>query len=249
LTVTNEAPYHQTIYLERGEWYADAATADVVTTLQLFRDLFGEEVLRPHEQIAVEGMSILFSDLVGSTALYDREGDAPSYALVREQFEFLRKIIREHEGGIVKTIGDSIMAAFTDPAQGLRAALTIQESIPAFNQQQPATPLTLRLGLHFGPCIAVNLNGRLDYFGTTVNIAARLEGQSRGGDVVISDIVWRDVAVQDLLKTYPLGVERFKTAIKGFDEDFVLYRLMLDVNSPTNSGASKSTPVAMSSPK
>jgi class 3 adenylate cyclase len=225
--MTNYAPYPQRIYLERADWYTNAATAAQVTALQHFRDLFSDEVLRPGEEIGVQGMTILFSDLVGSTAMYNRWGDAASYALVREQFAFLQRIIREHDGAIVKTIGDAIMAAFFDPAQGVSAALAIQKEINIFNLSHADEPLIIKLGLHQGPCLAVNLNDRLDYFGTTVNLAARLQGQSRGGDVVISDKLRRDSAVDKLLQSMNVQVDDFATSIKGFDEHFCLYRLTL----------------------
>lgn len=225
LVMTNEADYDQRIYVERAEWYTDAVTAAEVTTLQHFRELFSDAVLRPAEEIGIEAMTILFTDLVGSTAMYNRIGDAPSYALVRDQFSFLQRIVREHDGGIVKTIGDAIMAAFVDPANGVGAALAIQQQVDAFNAEHPDQPLKIKLGMHHGPCIAVNLNGRLDYFGTTVNLAARLEGQSKGGDVVISESLRQDPAVAELLESAEVNIEKYETAIKGFDEHFQLYRL------------------------
>ncbi|MBE7553440.1 MAG: adenylate/guanylate cyclase domain-containing protein [Anaerolineales bacterium] len=227
LTITNGASYAQRIYIERADWYTDAATAAQVTTLQHFRDLFSDQVLRPGEEIGVQSMTVLFSDLVGSTAMYNRWGDATSYAIVREQFAFLQRIIREYEGAIVKTIGDAIMAAFTDPAMGVGAALAIQQEINNFNAVHPNEPLVIKLGLHQGPCLAVNLNNRLDYFGTTVNLAARLEGQSHGGDVVISEKLRRDPAVDKLLQAMDIQVDTFATSIKGFDEHFCLFRLSL----------------------
>ena len=225
LVLVNQADYMQRFYLEQAEWYTNAATAAEVTALQHFRDLFSDEVLRPGEEIGVQGVAVLFTDLVGSTAMYNRVGDAPSYALVREQFDFLQQIVRDHEGGIVKTIGDAIMAVFVDSAKAVKAALTIQRQIDTFNAGHPNRPLIIRLGLHHGPCIAVNLNGRLDYFGATVNLAARLEGQSKGRDVVIADKLRHDPAVAELLAGLPINIEQFETTVKGFDEHLVLYRL------------------------
>lgn len=227
ITMTNHAHYAQRLYLERGAWITAAVTAAEVTALQHFRDLFSDQVLRPGEEIGVQSMTILFSDLVGSTAMYNRWGDAPSYALVREQFAFLQRIIREYEGAIVKTIGDAIMAVFSDPAKGVGAALAIQAQIHHFNTTHPNEPLVIKLGLHQGPCLAVNLNDKLDYFGTTVNLAARLQGQSEGGDVVISEILRRDPAVVKHLEELAVQVTPFETSIKGFDEHFHLYRLTL----------------------
>lgn len=227
LTLTNTADCSQRLYLEQAAWYTDAATAAQVTALQHFRDLFSDEVLRPGEEIGVQSVTILFSDLVGSTAMYNRWGDAASYALVREQFAFLQRIIRDYDGAIVKTIGDAIMAIFADPAKGVGAALAIQQQINEFNAGHLNEPLVIKLGLHQGPCLAVNLNDRLDYFGTTVNLAARLQDKSQGGDVVVSEKLWRDPAVAHLLDTLTVNVTPFATSIKGFDEHFSLFRLIL----------------------
>ena len=184
----NTTGHRRTAVIERRDWVQDALTADRVATLQAFRDLFADDVLRPGDEVAIRRVSLLFSDLKGSTALYDAIGDAAAYGLVREHFAYLAGIVREHDGAIVKTIGDAVMAAFHEPLQALRAAIAMQQRVAAFNAASRA-PVVLKLGLHEGPCIAVNLNDRLDYFGGAVNLAARLQGESRGNDVVISEPV------------------------------------------------------------
>lgn len=174
---------------------ADVATAAVVTTLQAFRDTFSSEVLAPGVDLAVRQIAILFSDLQGSTALYRARGDAPSYTLVRDHFTFVREVLERHGGGVVKTLGDAVMAAFADPADALRAALEIQRQAP-----RRAEPLVIKLGLHAGSALAVTANGILDYFGQTVNLAARLGAQSAGGDVVIAALLADDPGVAALLR-------------------------------------------------
>jgi class 3 adenylate cyclase len=222
LVMSNEADYDQRIYVERAEWYTDAVTAAEVTTLQHFRELFSDAVLRPAEEIGIEAMTILFTDLVGSTAMYNRIGDAPSYALVRDQFSFLQRIVREYDGGIVKTIGDAIMAAFVDPANGVEAALAIQRQVDAFNADHPDQPLKIKLGMHHGPCIAVNLNGRLDYFGTTVNLAARLEGVNKifQTQIIISE------ASHELVKEAFICRELDYLRVKGKKEPTRIFELV-----------------------
>ena len=78
----------------------------------------------------------------------------------------------------------------------VRAALAIQDGVACFNAARgggaSATPIVLKLGLHAGPCIAVTTGDVLDYFGATVNVAARLENQCRGGEVIVSEDVARD---------------------------------------------------------
>jgi len=126
----------------------------------------------------------------------------------------------------VKTIGDAVMAVFRQPASALRAMLEAQERLR--NPPDGMLPLILKAGLHTGPCIAVTLNDRLDYFGSTVNLAARLEGQSTGGDVVVSSVVYADPEVRELLQQCPAGLSatRFTIPLKGFDEEqFELWRI------------------------
>jgi class 3 adenylate cyclase len=135
--------------------------------------------------------SLLFTDLRGSTALYHDLGDARAYAQVRNHFSILSDAIRAHHGGIVKTIGDAVMAAFSNPCDAFAAAETMFAGIGEANRQSPEQrQLVLKAGLHAGPCLAVNANDRLDYFGTTVNLAARLAAHSRGGELTISDEIF-----------------------------------------------------------
>ncbi|MEQ8355567.1 MAG: adenylate/guanylate cyclase domain-containing protein [Kiloniellaceae bacterium] len=222
VVVHNAAKQPLTVIVEERRWARDALTADRVTALQAFRDLFSEQVLRPGDEVSVARVALLFTDLQRSTDLYGRIGDAAAYHLVRDHFAFLGAIVRRHDGALVKTIGDAIMAAFTAPADALGAALDIQRELGAFNAAG-RRPLVIKLGLHEGPCIAVTLNGRLDYFGSSVNMAARLQGQSDGGDIVLSEAVAEDPAVLELLKGLAYDCET--TSLKGFDAPVAFRRI------------------------
>jgi class 3 adenylate cyclase len=222
-TIRNRGSAARTLVVESRAWVEDALTAHEVTTLQLFRDLFGAETLRPGDEVAIEQVTLMFTDLRGSTALYGRLGDARAYALVREHFAYLAGTIRRHDGAIVKTIGDAVMAAFADPADAVRAALAVQRGVAAFNRSSGWNAICIKLGLHAGPCIAVTLNERLDYFGSTVNLAARLQGRSEGDDVVFSAALVADAAVAPLLAELPLEAET--ATVKGFETPVRFYRL------------------------
>ena len=213
-----------TAVVEERRWARDALTADRVTALQAFRDLFSDQVLRPGDEVSVARVTLLFTDLRRSTDLYGRIGDAAAYHLVRDHFAYLGAIVRRHDGALVKTIGDAIMAAFTAPADALAAALDIQRDLPGFNAAGER-PLTIKVGLHEGPSIAVTLNGRLDYFGSTVNMAARLQGQSAGGDIVLSESVAADPGVSTLLEG--LDCSKETTTLKGFDRPVDFRRIRL----------------------
>jgi class 3 adenylate cyclase len=221
----NDAGFEVAALVEDRTWTRDSLTAPEAVSLQAFRDLFAEATLRPGDEAAVGQVALLFSDLRGSTALYERVGDSRAYNIVREHFAFLAAIVREHEGAIVKTIGDAVMASFSDPANAVRAALAMQKRIVEFNRaHDDHNDLSIKLGVHCGSSIMVNLNERLDYFGSTVNMAARLQGQSEGGDIVLSRDVARDPAVQPLLAGHTAREESVR--LKGFDAPVSFVRLL-----------------------
>ncbi|MHA1537626.1 MAG: adenylate/guanylate cyclase domain-containing protein [Alphaproteobacteria bacterium] len=223
LVIVNRGRRPEVAVVEERAWVRGALTAVRVTAMQRFRDLFSADVLRPGDEVAIERIALMFTDLLGSTALYGRIGDAAAYHLVREHFAFLAGKIREHQGAIVKTIGDAVMAAFADPGDALRAALDVQRAVAGFNEKQDNEGICIKLGLHEGPVIAVTLNDRLDYFGTTVNLAARLQGQSAGGDIVLSEGFAADPGVVEQLKK--LKPARETARIKGFRKQVPFLRL------------------------
>jgi class 3 adenylate cyclase len=225
VTLVNRDSRARTLLVETRAWAADALTAHQVTTMQAFRALFSEEILGPGQDFAIDSVTLLFTDLESSTALYERMGDSPAYALVRDHFDFLAELVRAHDGALVKTIGDSVMAAFASPANAVRAALEMQRKVHDFNARNGRAPLVIKMGLHGGACIAVTLNERFDYFGSTVNLAARMEGQSRGGDLVISARLASDPSVMMLLDG--LDVRAEAAPLKGFAEPISYLRVQV----------------------
>ncbi|MEO7970817.1 MAG: DUF5939 domain-containing protein [bacterium] len=224
LELENGTTAEQLLILERLAWSDQAATAAEVTALQTFRDLFSSEALRPGEQISVGTLTVLFTDLRNSTRLYREIGDATAFGRVMSHFDVLKRVITAEDGALVKTIGDAVMAIFRQPVAALRAMLAAQEFLAAPPDGMP--PLTLKAGIHEGPCIAVTLNDRLDYFGSTVNMAARLEALSTGDDVVISHAIYDDAEVRELIRAEELQAVPFEMMLKGFDEEsFELWRV------------------------
>ncbi|HEX8723159.1 MAG TPA: DUF5939 domain-containing protein, partial [Pyrinomonadaceae bacterium] len=226
LTFENDTDEERLFVFERMAWGDQTATAAAVTALQLFRDLFAAEALRPGDRINVGQMAVLFTDLRNSTRLYREIGDAVAFGTVMGHFDVLREEIAAEGGSIVKTLGDAVMAVFPRPAPALRAIIGAQHRLAS--PPAGARPLTLKAGLHAGPCIAVTLDGRLDYFGSNVNIAARLEPLSDGEDCVVTDAVRRDPEVSALLEDEASGLaaSRSEARLKGFDDEcFELWRV------------------------
>ena len=213
----NEAGFELAALIEDRTWTREALTAPEVISLQVFRDLFAAATLRPGDEAGVSQVALLFSDLQGSTALYERVGDSVAYNMVRDHFALLAGIVRDRDGAVVKTIGDAVMASFGDPAQAVQAALAMQAAIADHD-------LVLKIGVHAGASVVVTLNDRLDYFGSTVNMAARLQGQSEGGDIVLSRAVADDPAVQPLLDAIARRDE--SVTLKGFDRPVPFVRLL-----------------------
>jgi class 3 adenylate cyclase len=216
------------VRLEKESWKEKAATACAVTAMQEFRDLFSSEVLAPGVEIAVKNIAVMFSDLKDSTALYERIGDATAYAVVRDHFDYMFERIAAREGAVVKTIGDAVMAVFPSAAPALEAALEIQEHLAELNGRlKPKPEVTIKLGIHMGPAIAINANGVLDYFGTTINVGARVQNESKGGDVVVTESVIADaLACECLAKHHPASAEDFEIRLKGLKDHFKLRRLI-----------------------
>ena len=219
----NHNDRRRTLIIESRNWASDALTAHRATTMQAFRHLFSDAVLKGGDEVSIAQVTLLFTDLKGSTALYEHVGDAPAYGLVREHFEFLAGLVRSHDGSVVKTIGDAVMAAFADPTDGLRCAIAIQTELASFNQEHQTMPIAIKVGVHVGSTIAVTMNERLDYFGGTVNMAARLQNESDAGEIVLSRSMLDDPGVATILGDRKL-VEDTKE-IHGFDDPVTFWRL------------------------
>jgi class 3 adenylate cyclase len=244
LTVQNEASDCILVALEAVSWDDLATTAAQVTAMQEFRDMFGSEVLAPGQQIGIESLTLLFTDLRESTQLYESIGDAPAYGQVRDHFDFMRQWIAQHNGGIVKTIGDAVMAVFSCPEDAVRAALDIQRHVHEFNAVQPQDrAIVIKIGIHHGPAIVVNSNDRLDYFGRTINIAARIQGASAGGDLVLSEECYASDGVPEALQEYAATLEGFQTDLKGIAGTAQLYRAQV---LRQDQARSEQQPVALS---
>jgi class 3 adenylate cyclase len=188
-------------------------SATYITSLQDFRDLFAGEFLAADRSFAIRNLTLLFTDITGSTEMYERLGDARAYALVQQHFELMTAVIRRREGGIVKTIGDAVMASFPLNADSVKAALEIQKGFAEVSE--PLRQITVKIGMHRGPVIAVTSNRMLDYFGRTVNVAARVQGASQSGEVLATDAVLSDPVVKKWLDSAGIGSERRTVQMKG----------------------------------
>ncbi len=225
LTLENNDDKDITVLVERVAGNENAATAAMVIALSEFRTLFSEDVLTPDTPISVGAIALMFTDLKASTSLYEKIGEAPAYGLVRRHFDLLRETLARCNGSLIKTIGDSVMAAFFDPAKAVEAAFEMHATINNDNAVRGAPALTLKIGIHHGACIAVNMNELLDYFGTAVNVAARIQKESQGGDIVVTEDIWQDPHVQDVLSRRKCEVQKDSCMVRGLSGTRNIFRI------------------------
>jgi class 3 adenylate cyclase/tetratricopeptide (TPR) repeat protein len=130
-------------------------------------------------------VTVVFTDLVRSTAVLDRLGDDAGRAVLRRYLDLLRGAVRAAGGREVKSLGDGLMVAFSSPLDGLRCGVAMQAAVAAEKRTHPETSLGLRVGVHAGE----PLEEAGDLFGTTVVVASRLCDRAREGQILASELV------------------------------------------------------------
>ncbi|CAB9498523.1 Receptor-type adenylate cyclase [Seminavis robusta] len=186
----------ETIFFHKDN--APYITATQCLHLACFGRLFGKQVVCDACQFVIQRVTLVFTDVVSSTQLYSDAGDGLALNCVKEHFQVLFQAFTKR-GRIVKTIGDAVMGAFTSPKAALLA--TAQALDEMQHVKRPCGGiLQIRIGVHSGPALMVSLNGTNDYFGSTVNIAARVESQAHGGEVLVSQAVLEDPMANELFE-------------------------------------------------
>ena len=200
-------------------------TAKRLFACQTFHDLYRAEVFNESEGFGVKDVTILFTDLKSSTQLYQQIGDLNAYALVREHYGILKKAVWDQHGAVVKTIGDAIMAAFTEPVQAVGAGLEMLRNLRPLNKAPQHGSLILKIGIHRGAAISVTLNEQIDYFGQTVNIASRVQGSAGGDEIYLTEEIYRAAGVEELLQKYGCSIEPVQIQLRGIEEQAKVYRV------------------------
>jgi class 3 adenylate cyclase len=200
-------------------------TAKRLLTNQTFRDIYRTDTLDVDQRLKITSLTFLFTDLKGSTALYERVGDLVAYDLVRQHFHVLNDVVAAEAGAVVKTIGDAVMATFPTPDRALAAALRMREAMSKINAERGSEDLLLKIGIHEGPCLAVTLNDRQDYFGQTVNIAARVQGLASSRAIFVTQPVIEDPSAAKILEAEDLRPTMQRAALRGISDETTVYEI------------------------
>jgi class 3 adenylate cyclase len=162
---------------------------------------------------ADEEIAVMFSDIRGFTSYTAREGDRAAYQLAQLHESLLRERIEESGGIIVKTMGDGIMAAFSKISQGIHAAVTVQRAIRSRNKETPKEPIDVGIGLASGTPIMTEA----DLIGNSVNLSQRVSSLAKGGQILVTEKIKREVLPLEGLHYIPHG----KHELKGLGEEFL----------------------------
>jgi class 3 adenylate cyclase len=200
-------------------------TAKQLLTNQTFRNLFSSEALTVDQRLKITNLTFVFTDLKASTELYERVGDLQAYDLVKAHFGVLGEAVQQESGAVVKTIGDAVMATFATPDRGMAAVLRMRAAMRALNERNGCEDLMLKIGIHEGPCLAVTLNDRLDYFGQTVNIAARVQGLATSAAIFATEPVVHHDAAARLLADAGLRASPRQYALRGIAQEHKVYEI------------------------
>jgi class 3 adenylate cyclase len=200
-------------------------SAKRLLTNQIFRDLYGTDTLDAEQRLKITSLTFLFTDLKGSTALYERVGDLAAFDLVRAHFHVLHEIVAAETGAIVKTIGDAVMATFHSPDHAVAAALKMREAMQRLNDERGSEDLLLKIGIHEGPCLAVVLNDRQDFFGQTVNIASRVQGLATSQAICATGPVVENAQTTTLLAARGLVPIAEQRELRGITDEYAVYEI------------------------
>ena len=200
-------------------------SAKRLLTNQVFRDLYGADMIDVDQRLKITSLTFLFTDLRGSTELYERVGDLVAFDLVRAHFEVLNHIIAAEAGAVVKTSGDAVMATFSTPDRAVAAALRMRDAMHDFKNGGSGDGLLLKIGIHEGPCLAVVLDKRQDYFGRTVNIAARVQDLADSRAILATGPVVNHPGALNLLENSGLRPVPHRRLLRGVAEEMAVYEI------------------------
>jgi len=200
-------------------------TATRLLSNQTFRDLYRTGTFDPEQRFKITSLTVLFTDLRGSTALYDRIGDLAAFDIVRSHFGELIAAVVAEGGAVVKTIGDAVMATFPTPDRALRAAMRMREAMRRINEERGSEDLALNIGLHEGPCLAVVLDERQDYFGQTVNIASRVQGLADPSAILATKPIVESAEAARLFGDAGYRTTSRSLSLRGVSETFEIYEI------------------------
>jgi class 3 adenylate cyclase len=189
---------------------------DTEAVLAAIHEFLGEEEKATSAATLAGLVTILFTDMEGSTTLTQHLGDAKAQEVLRAHNSIVRDALKACGGSEIKHTGDGIMASFPSASRALECAIAVQRAVAAQAQEHPEMPLRVRIGLNAGEPVAEEE----DLFGTAVIVAARVAAHAEGGEILASDVVRQLAAGKGFLFS-----DRGDVALRGFEDPVRLYEV------------------------
>ena len=163
-------------------------------------------------------ITVMFTDIQGTTAYFEKYGDAAGLLMVHRCIDTLRTIVQGHGGRVIKTIGDGMLVTFEGCAASIEAAIRMQRTLADFNTlHRESDRVAIRIGIHYDTGIVRSQ----DVFGDVVNVASRIVSLASPGQIAISDKLWQEVRSREF-ELRSLG--RF--VLKGKKSERTLYEVL-----------------------
>jgi len=162
-------------------------------------------------------VTIMFTDMEGSTNLLSTRGFTESHEIMKAYETIIDEQVAEHAGRRIKGLGDGLMVSFGSSRHGVECALDIQQAINEYSKQNPERTIRIRIGLNTGEVV----EEAGDIFGAAVNVAARVAGKAKGGEILVSDVVRQLVGPLAEIKFDYRGAYK----LKGFPDRWRLHKV------------------------
>ena len=196
--------------------------------MSAYQDLQSTVTLSPVTSIAQSDYPTvervwMFIDLVNSTAWYVSHSQTDAFTLLHSYLKYMSDVVLEHRGEVIKLLGDGLHASFERPEDALLCATVFQHKMLFERVRSNELFPNARVGLSFGPCVRCELCDRIDYYGCSIILAARLAHYGKGNDIIMSEEFRLGPSIKDVLTT--VNVKAEVRRIKGFPSPVTAYRL------------------------
>jgi class 3 adenylate cyclase len=195
----NDSAIDQQVRIERTVDRHDTLSAAKASTMALFRELFPSEVLSSDQIVSVAHITVMRVNLNGSQRLYEALGDGPAFNQIRASLGRILLAVKENAGAVVKTIGEGVLASFSDPKSAMLTAIDLV-------QRRSAGDLQISIAIHSGTAMVATVDERLDYFGKTLKTLEQLIEAASPQTIAVTSSITELAEVQSLLDDRQLKI-------------------------------------------
>jgi len=240
IKLANRTNIKKKIIFEEISWKGKKISGTLANSSQFYRNNITVGTGGPKQPINVSDISILVTDIDASIELCLSQGDLDFYKFLKEIQKFQETIISQHDGSIIKTMGDTTFAAFENPKECLEAALSIRNEFHIFNATLPdQNQVMMKFAMHRGPCVAINSFNQLDYFGSTIILCNKILRSGKQGCITLSKFACEDPEIKKFLaeRKDQIHIQKSNVTIPGLDQGLDVFHVSpIKMDTPSRMG-------------